>query len=63
MATLTGGKLCAVKRERILVGELGILPFVVSGKGSNELILVQRIRQIGFVARSAKFRSPIETTA
>src|SRR5580658_230576 len=60
MAALTGGKASRVKGQGITVGELGVLPLVINRKSADELVIVQRTRQVGLMTGGTEFRRLIE---
>ena len=41
VAALAGGEVGGVEDEGILLGELGVLPFVVGGEGANPFVVVE----------------------
>jgi hypothetical protein len=60
VAALTGSEIRGVKCQRSALGEFRVLPLVINGEGADELVLVQRIREVGLMAGGAEFRRPIE---
>src|ERR1700691_2039678 len=60
VAALTGGKASRVKGQRITVGELGVLPLVINRKSADELVIVQRTRQVGLMTGGTELRPLIE---
>lgn len=56
VASLAGGEIRGVKGERIALREFGLLPFIESGEGANEFVIVQRGGQVSLVAGGAELR-------
>jgi len=57
VATLAGRKVSLVKRQRIALRELRVLPFVIRRECANLLVLIQGLRKVCLVACGAKLRS------
>ena len=60
VAALAGIEVRRVKSQRIALGEFGVLPLIVNGEGADKFVIVQGIRQVGFVAGGTEFRRPIK---
>ncbi len=60
VAVLTWTEVRLVESQRIALGELGVLPLVIDGKSTDELVIVERTRQVGFMAGGTEFRRLIK---
>src|ERR1700684_3035255 len=56
VASLAGLEVSRIESKRIALRKLGLLPLVISRKCTNELIVVERRRQVGLVTCGAKLR-------
>ena len=60
VAVLACSEVRGVKGQRVALGELRVLPLVINGKGADELVIVQRVGQVGLVAGGTEFRRPVK---